>query len=95
MLKQYNKYRLYVNTLCITSSRLSLLFSVTKNFIFLTLQVNIMVLTRVVIITISTGKRRSLMMADSSSPIEQVSEQIRWSPRSFLQSVSSTFSVFY
>ncbi|XP_058256904.1 adhesion G-protein coupled receptor D2 isoform X2 [Hemibagrus wyckioides] len=39
--------------------------------------VNIMVLTRVVIITISTGKRRSLMMADSTSPIEQVSEQIR------------------
>ncbi|KAK3533353.1 hypothetical protein QTP70_017162 [Hemibagrus guttatus] len=41
------------------------------------IMVNIMVLTRVVIITISTGKRRSLMMADSTSPIEQVSEQIR------------------
>ncbi|XP_026768762.3 adhesion G-protein coupled receptor D2 [Pangasianodon hypophthalmus] len=39
--------------------------------------VNIMVLTRVIIITISTAKRRSLMMADSASPIEQASEQIR------------------
>ncbi|KAI5610223.1 adhesion G-protein coupled receptor D2-like isoform X1, partial [Silurus asotus] len=39
--------------------------------------VNIMVLTRVVMITISTAKRRSLMMADSTSSIEQVSEQIR------------------
>lgn len=41
------------------------------------LQVNIMVLTRVVFITISTTKRRSLMMADSTSPMEQGSEQIR------------------
>ncbi|XP_017332869.1 adhesion G-protein coupled receptor D2 [Ictalurus punctatus] len=41
------------------------------------IMVNMMVLTRVVFITISTAKRRSLMMADSSSPIEQVSEQIR------------------
>ncbi|XP_053369104.1 adhesion G-protein coupled receptor D2 [Clarias gariepinus] len=39
--------------------------------------VNILVLTRVVIITTSTAKRRSLMMADSTSPIKQVSEQIR------------------
>ncbi|KAF7703631.1 adhesion G-protein coupled receptor D2 isoform X2 [Silurus meridionalis] len=41
------------------------------------IMVNIMVLTRVVMITISTAKRRSLMMADSTSSIEQVSEQIR------------------
>ncbi|TSW35253.1 Adhesion G-protein coupled receptor D2 [Bagarius yarrelli] len=41
------------------------------------IMVNVMVLTRVVIITISTGKRRSLVIADSTSPIEQVFEQIR------------------
>ncbi|KAF5894699.1 adhesion G-protein coupled receptor D2-like, partial [Clarias magur] len=40
------------------------------------IKVNILVLTRVVIITTSTAKRRSLMMADSTSPIKQVSEQI-------------------
>lgn len=38
-------------------------------------QVNIMILTRVVLITIATAKRRSLMM--NNSPEEQVSEQIR------------------
>ncbi|ROL40759.1 Adhesion G-protein coupled receptor D2 [Anabarilius grahami] len=37
--------------------------------------VNIMILTRVVLITIATAKRRSLMM--NNSPEEQVSEQIR------------------
>ncbi|XP_030640183.1 adhesion G-protein coupled receptor D2 [Chanos chanos] len=41
------------------------------------IMVNIMVLIRVVVITISTAKRRSLMMAVSSSPVEQAYEQIR------------------
>uniref|UniRef100_A0A3B4DUZ1 Adhesion G protein-coupled receptor D2 n=2 Tax=Pygocentrus nattereri TaxID=42514 RepID=A0A3B4DUZ1_PYGNA len=41
------------------------------------IMVNIMVLTRVVVITISTAKRRSLMLAANASPVEQVSEQIR------------------
>ncbi|KAM6963084.1 adhesion G protein-coupled receptor D2 [Aplochiton taeniatus] len=39
--------------------------------------VNIMVLTRVVFITISTAKRRSIMLAMGSSPVEQTYEQIR------------------
>ncbi|XP_067272149.1 adhesion G-protein coupled receptor D2 isoform X2 [Pseudorasbora parva] len=39
------------------------------------IMVNIMILTRVVLITIGTAKRRSLMMGNS--PEEQVSEQIR------------------
>lgn len=39
------------------------------------IMVNIMILTRVVLITIGTAKRRSLMM--NNSPEEQVSEQIR------------------
>ncbi|XP_048039072.1 adhesion G-protein coupled receptor D2 isoform X2 [Megalobrama amblycephala] len=39
------------------------------------IMVNIMILTRVVLITIATAKRRSLMM--NNSPEEQVSEQIR------------------
>ncbi|KAK1806007.1 hypothetical protein P4O66_013048 [Electrophorus voltai] len=41
------------------------------------IMVNIMVLTRVVLITISTAKRRSLMLAANTSPVHQVSEQIR------------------
>ncbi|KAG9351143.1 hypothetical protein JZ751_025033, partial [Albula glossodonta] len=41
------------------------------------MMVNIMVLTRVVIITISTAKRRSIMLAINSSPVEQAYEQIR------------------
>lgn len=41
------------------------------------IMVNVMILTRVVVITISTAKRRSLMMKLNSSPEEQVSEQIR------------------
>ncbi|XP_062869473.1 adhesion G-protein coupled receptor D2 [Trichomycterus rosablanca] len=39
--------------------------------------VNIMVLTRVLVITISTAKRRTLMMAPRLSPMERVYEQIR------------------
>lgn len=39
--------------------------------------VNIMVLARVVGITITTAKRRSLMMAVNSSPMDQAYEQIR------------------
>ncbi|CAB1324718.1 unnamed protein product, partial [Coregonus sp. 'balchen'] len=39
--------------------------------------VNIMVLTRVVVITISTAKRRSIMLAMDNSPVEQAYEQIR------------------
>ncbi|XP_058617157.1 adhesion G-protein coupled receptor D2 isoform X3 [Onychostoma macrolepis] len=41
------------------------------------IMVNIMILTRVVVITITTAKRRSLMMTLNTSPEEQVSEQIR------------------
>ncbi|XP_076880363.1 adhesion G protein-coupled receptor D2 isoform X2 [Brachyhypopomus gauderio] len=41
------------------------------------IMVNIMVLTRVVLITIATAKRRSLMLAANTSPVNQVSEQIR------------------
>ncbi|XP_063056908.1 adhesion G-protein coupled receptor D2 isoform X2 [Engraulis encrasicolus] len=41
------------------------------------IMVNIMVLARVVGITITTAKRRSLMMAANSSPMEQAYEQIR------------------
>ncbi len=40
-------------------------------------KVNIMILTRVVVITITTAKRRSLLMTLNTSPEEQVSEQIR------------------
>ncbi|KAM7387977.1 hypothetical protein PAMP_024181 [Pampus punctatissimus] len=41
------------------------------------IMVNVMVLTRVVIITISTAKRRSIMLAMSTSPVKQTYEQIR------------------
>ncbi|KAM4629239.1 adhesion G protein-coupled receptor D2 [Polymixia lowei] len=41
------------------------------------IMVNIMVLTRVVVITISTAKRRSIMLAMGASPMEQAYEQIR------------------
>ncbi|RXN20579.1 adhesion G- coupled receptor D2-like protein [Labeo rohita] len=41
------------------------------------IMVNIMILTRVVVITIATAKRRSLMMTLNTSPEEQISEQIR------------------
>ncbi|KAM6938184.1 adhesion G protein-coupled receptor D2 [Lycodopsis pacificus] len=41
------------------------------------IMVNIMVLTRVVIITISTAKRRSIMLAMGTSPVDQAYEQIR------------------
>ncbi|KAI4894763.1 hypothetical protein NFI96_013537 [Prochilodus magdalenae] len=41
------------------------------------IMVNIMVLTRVVVITISMAKRRSLMLAANANPVEQVSDQIR------------------
>ncbi|XP_062306059.1 adhesion G-protein coupled receptor D2 isoform X1 [Osmerus eperlanus] len=41
------------------------------------IMVNIMVLTRVVVITLSTAKRRSIMLALGSSPVEQAYEQIR------------------
>ncbi|XP_016331008.1 adhesion G-protein coupled receptor D2-like [Sinocyclocheilus anshuiensis] len=41
------------------------------------IMVNIMILTRVVVITMATAKRRSLMMTLNTSPEEQVSEQIR------------------
>uniref|UniRef100_UPI003AAB2E64 adhesion G protein-coupled receptor D2 n=1 Tax=Centroberyx gerrardi TaxID=166262 RepID=UPI003AAB2E64 len=41
------------------------------------IMVNIMVLTRVVVITISTAKRRSIMLAMGASPVEQTYEQIR------------------
>ncbi|KAM9358376.1 adhesion G protein-coupled receptor D2 [Symphorus nematophorus] len=41
------------------------------------IMVNIMVLTRVVVITISTAKRRSIMLAMGTSPAEQAYEQMR------------------
>ncbi|TDH08674.1 hypothetical protein EPR50_G00100180 [Perca flavescens] len=41
------------------------------------IMVNIFVLTRVVVITISTAKRRSIMLAMGTSPVEQTYEQIR------------------
>ncbi|XP_041648002.1 adhesion G-protein coupled receptor D2 [Cheilinus undulatus] len=41
------------------------------------IMVNLMVLTRVVIITISTAKRRSIMLAMGTSPVEQAYEQLR------------------
>ncbi|XP_042371703.1 adhesion G-protein coupled receptor D2 isoform X2 [Plectropomus leopardus] len=41
------------------------------------IMVNIMVLTRVVVITISTAKRRSIMLAMGASPVDQAYEQIR------------------
>ncbi|XP_029355881.1 adhesion G-protein coupled receptor D2 [Echeneis naucrates] len=41
------------------------------------IMVNIMILTRVVAITISTAKRRSIMLAMGTSPVEQAYEQIR------------------
>ncbi|XP_026091830.1 adhesion G-protein coupled receptor D2 isoform X1 [Carassius auratus] len=41
------------------------------------IMVNIMIVSRVVMITIATAKRRSLMMTLNTSPEEQVSEQIR------------------
>ncbi|XP_067368493.1 adhesion G-protein coupled receptor D2 isoform X4 [Channa argus] len=41
------------------------------------IMVNILVLTRVLIITISTAKRRSIMLAIDASPVEQAYEQIR------------------
>lgn len=41
------------------------------------IMVNILVLTRVVVITISTAKRRSIMLAMGSGPVEQAYEQLR------------------
>ncbi|XP_061831986.1 adhesion G protein-coupled receptor D2 isoform X1 [Nerophis lumbriciformis] len=41
------------------------------------IMVNIMVLTRVVVITISTAKRRSIMLQMGASPVEQAYEQVR------------------
>ncbi|XP_028299668.1 adhesion G-protein coupled receptor D2 isoform X2 [Gouania willdenowi] len=41
------------------------------------IMVNILVLTRVVVITISTTKRRSIMLAMGSGPVEQAYEQTR------------------
>ncbi|XP_054608236.2 adhesion G protein-coupled receptor D2 [Nothobranchius furzeri] len=41
------------------------------------IMVNVLVLTRVVIITVSTAKRRSIMLASDTSPAEQACEQIR------------------
>jgi hypothetical protein len=39
-----------------------------------------MVLTRVVVITISTAKRRSIMLVMGTSTVEQAYEQIRYPP---------------
>uniref|UniRef100_UPI00398F395E adhesion G protein-coupled receptor D2 n=1 Tax=Pristiophorus japonicus TaxID=55135 RepID=UPI00398F395E len=41
------------------------------------IMVNMFVLTRVVLITMSTAKRRAIMLAANSSPIEQAYDQIR------------------
>lgn len=44
-------------------------------------QVNIMVLARVVVITISTAKKRSIMLAMGTSPAVQAYEQMRYTPQ--------------
>ncbi|MGH0139527.1 UNVERIFIED_CONTAM: hypothetical protein FKN15_022116 [Acipenser sinensis] len=41
------------------------------------IMVNILVLTRVVLITLSTAKRRAIMLTVNSSPVEQAYDQIR------------------
>ncbi|KAK5869766.1 hypothetical protein PBY51_024460 [Eleginops maclovinus] len=48
------------------------------------IMVNVLVLTRVVIITISTAKRRSIMLAMGTSPVEQAYEQIRAAVKAIL-----------
>lgn len=50
-------------------------------YFFLFCQVNILVMTRVLVITISTAKRRSTMLAMGRSPMEQSYEQIRYQPQ--------------
>ncbi|KAK5907149.1 hypothetical protein CesoFtcFv8_005028 [Champsocephalus esox] len=48
------------------------------------IMVNILVLTRVVVITISTAKRRTIMLAMGTSPVEQAYEQIRAAVKAIL-----------
>lgn len=48
------------------------------------IMVNLMVLTRVVVITISTAKRRSIMLAMGTSPVEQAYEQMRAAVKAIL-----------
>lgn len=64
-----------------TSSHLSVTLPPFISVAYLFFQVNIMVLTRVVVITISTAKRRSIMLAMGTSPVEQTYEQIRYRPQ--------------
>uniref|UniRef100_A0A3P9I025 Adhesion G protein-coupled receptor D2 n=1 Tax=Oryzias latipes TaxID=8090 RepID=A0A3P9I025_ORYLA len=48
------------------------------------IMVNIFVLTRVVIITVSTARRRSIMLAMGASPVKQAYEQIRGAVKAVL-----------
>ncbi|KAL1023323.1 hypothetical protein UPYG_G00039220 [Umbra pygmaea] len=61
---------------CWLSVQNGVIWGFTGPVIFI-ITVNAMVLTRVVVITISTAKRRSSMLASGSSPVEQAYEQIR------------------
>lgn len=76
---------LYFIYLCISVNLFCTYFSVIlPSSLFLyphIFQVNIMVLTRVVVITISTAKRRSIMLAMGTSPVEQAYEQMRYEPQ--------------
>ncbi|KAL6108095.1 uncharacterized protein ACO6RY_18710 [Pungitius sinensis] len=61
---------------CWLSVQNGVIWGFTGPVIFI-IMVNIMVLSRVVIITISTAKRRSIMLAMGTSPVDQAYEQIR------------------
>ncbi|KAK2907038.1 hypothetical protein Q8A67_006023 [Cirrhinus molitorella] len=61
---------------CWLSVQNGVIWGFTGPVIFI-IMVNIMILTRVVVITVATAKRRSLMMTLNTSPEEQVPEQIR------------------
>ncbi|XP_037325891.2 adhesion G-protein coupled receptor D2 [Pungitius pungitius] len=61
---------------CWLSVQNGVIWGFTGPVIFI-IMVNIMVLSRVVIITISTAKRRSIMLAMGTSPVDQAYERIR------------------
>ncbi|KAM8874688.1 adhesion G protein-coupled receptor D2 isoform 3-T3 [Spinachia spinachia] len=61
---------------CWLSVQNGVIWGFTGPVIFI-ITVNVMVLSRVVIITISTAKRRSIMLAMGTSPVDQTYERIR------------------
>ncbi|XP_072294165.1 adhesion G protein-coupled receptor D2-like [Eucyclogobius newberryi] len=61
---------------CWLSVQTGVIWGFTGPVIFI-IMVNVLVLTRVVVITISTAKRRSILLAMGASPVEQAYEQIR------------------